>query len=58
MLQRKENYAWVGDLSLEANPVITVALVEQLEALWTAVCDVQLDEEELDQISWKFTPHG
>lgn len=56
--QGKENDAWVGDLALETNPVITVALVEQLVALWTAVCNVQLEEEESDQIAWKFTPHG
>lgn len=58
MRQGKENDSWVGDLKLEANHLITVTLVEQLVALWTAVRDVQLDEEEPDQISWKFTPHG
>ena len=56
--QGKENDAWVGDLALETNPVITVALVEQLVALWTAVRNMQLEEEESDQIAWKFTPHG
>ncbi len=30
--QGKENNVWVGDLALETNPHITVALVEQLVA--------------------------
>lgn len=55
--QGKENDASVGDLALQSNPQITVAFSDQLVALWTAVRGVHLDEEESDQISWKFTAH-
>lgn len=50
--------AWVGDLALETNPQISATLVEQLVALQIAVHGMQLDEEEPDQITWKFTTHG
>lgn len=55
--QGKENDTWVDDLDLEPNPPNSMVLIEQLATLWTVVRSISLDEEEADQIVWKFTNH-
>lgn len=53
--QGKENDSWVGDLDLEAIPPIKLELIDQLVALWIAVRNVHLSDEQPHQIGWKFT---
>ncbi len=45
-------------MDLEANPSISVDLIEQLVSLWIAVRDIHLNNEQSDQIAWKLTNHG
>lgn len=56
--QGKENDAWINDLDFEANPAISVDLIEQLVSLWIVMRDIHLNNKQLDQIVWKFTNHG
>lgn len=56
--QGKEDDTWVHDLTLDADSYFTINLVDQLVRLWEAVRNVNLNNEEPDQIVWKFISNG